>query len=133
MLLKLARYLALVYAVALAVAEAVINSSRGEWQYAPMWIIDYVIVAGLLAGVWATRRGRYIPILMAAYALSAGVLYIAFFLSFDPELPEPAREGGIVVVLMGAALAASIAGLIGSTATWLPEERGRLRGERREG
>jgi peptidoglycan/LPS O-acetylase OafA/YrhL len=125
MLLTLCRYLALIYAIGLAIGEAVINSSKEHWQYAPLWIIDYIIVLYLLVGFWATRRGRYVPILMSAYALSAGVLYIAFFLHFDPELPESVRGGGVVLVLMGLILIVSVVGLAGTTAVWLQQERAR--------
>ena len=93
MLLKACRYLALAYAIGLAIGEAVINSNQEHWQYAPLWIIDYVIVVYLLVGFWVSRRVRYVPILMSAYALSAGVVYIAFFLNLDPDLPAAAKAG----------------------------------------
>jgi hypothetical protein len=128
-LLTLCRYLALLYAIGLAIGEAVINSSQGHWQYAPLWVIDYFIVAYLLAGFWMTRRGKYIPILMSAYALSTGVLYIAFFVNFDPELPEAARGQGIVVALVGLVLGVSIIGLVATTVAWLPRERATLSGQ----
>src|SRR5262245_31173498 len=51
------RYLALAYAIGLAIGEAVINSSQEHWQYAPLWIIDYVIVAYLVAEFWPSQRG----------------------------------------------------------------------------
>ncbi len=123
MLLASCRYLALVYAIGLAIGEAVINSSQEHWQYAPLWVIDYLIAAYLLIGFWVTRRGRYIPVLMSAFALSTGVLYIAFFVNFDPDLPEVARGQGIVVTLMGLVLGVSVVGLVGTTAAWLPQER----------
>jgi uncharacterized membrane protein HdeD (DUF308 family) len=122
-MLTACRYLALVYGIVLAVAEAVINSSQEHWQFAPLWVIDYVIVAYLLAGFWFTRRGRNVPILMSAYAMSAGVLYLAFFLDLDPEMPEANRGPPVVIGLMGLALAASIAGLIGTTVVWYRGER----------
>lgn len=123
MLLTLCRYLALIYAIGLAIGEAVLNSLRDQWQYAPMWIIDYLIVAYLLAGFWMTRRGRCIPILMSAFALSAGVTYIAFFLNFDPELPDALRSDTIVVALIGLVLAVSVVGLLGTTVAWWQQER----------
>ena len=121
-LLQVCRYLALAYAIGLAIGETVINSSQEHWQYAPLWIIDYVIVAYLLAGFWVSRRGRYVPILMSAYALSAGVLYIVFFLNLDPDLPKEAREHGIVFPLIGLVLAISAVGLFGTTIVWLRQE-----------
>lgn len=124
-LLGAARYLALILAISLAIAETVINESRPEWQYAPLWIIDYAISASLLAGFWLTRRGRWIPVLMSAYALAAGVFYLAFFLHFDPELPEALRGSGLIVFLIGLALAASVAGLAASMASWIRAEEAR--------
>jgi hypothetical protein len=121
-LLKACRYLALAYAIGLAIGEAVINSNLEHWQYAPLWIIDYVIVAYLLVGFWASRRGRYVPILMSAYALSAGVLYMVFFLNLDPDLPEAVREHGIMFTLMGMVLGISVIGLVGTTIVWLGQE-----------
>lgn len=123
MLLTLCRFLALIYAIGLAIGEAVLNSRREQWQYAPLWIIDYVIVVYLLAGFWLTRRGRGIPILMSAYALSTGVLYIAFFMDFDPELPESLRGDPNVVALMGLILVVSVVGLVGTTVAWWRQER----------
>lgn|GEM_PF-6934198 len=81
------------------------------------------IGACLAAGFWMTRRGRYLPILMSAYALAAGVMYIAFFLNFDPELPEAARGQGVVVYLIGLALGVSVVGLVATTVVWLHQER----------
>ena len=122
-MLTICRYLALAYAITLAIAEAVLNSVHGQWHYAPMWVIDYIIVAYLLAGFWATRRGRGVPVLMSAYALSAGVLYMAFFANFDPDLPDAARGPGVVVALIGLAVGVSVLGLAGTTAVWARRER----------
>ncbi len=72
MLLKACRYLALAYAIGLAIGEAVLNSSQEHWQYAPLWIIDYVIVAYLLVGFWVSRRGRHVPILMSSVCSVGG-------------------------------------------------------------
>lgn len=46
MLLACSRRFALVFAIALGIGEAVIN--WGHWQYAPLWIVDY-IYRGLVA------------------------------------------------------------------------------------
>jgi len=122
-LLGFCRYLALVYGIGLAIGETILNSSQGHWQYAPMWIIDYVIVAYLLAGFWMTRRGKYVPVLMSAYALSTGVLYMAFFVNFDPDLPEVVRGSGTVVALIGLVLGISVVGLVATTVAWLLQQR----------
>lgn len=51
-----------------------------------------------------------------------GVLYIAFFLNLDPDLPEAARNHGIVFWLIGLVLGISVVGLIGTTIVWLKQE-----------
>jgi hydrogenase/urease accessory protein HupE len=112
----------LLYAIGLAIGEAVINSSQDQWQYAPMWIIDYLIVAYLLIGFWTTRRGRHVPILMSAYALSTGVMYIVFFLGLDPDVPEAAQLRGILLALVGLVFGISVIGLVGTTIVWLRQE-----------
>ena len=129
MLLTFCRYLALVYAVGLAAAETVLNAAQERWQYAPLWVIDYLVAAYLLVGFRATRRGRYVPVLMSAFALSAGMTYLAFFMNFDPDLPEAARGHGPVVALIGLALGVSVVGLVGTTAAWLPQERAAAAGK----
>jgi hypothetical protein len=115
--LALSRWLALVFAIVLAVVEALLNEGRpdGKWQYAPLWIIDYVIVALLLAGFWLNRRRGHEPVLVLGWALAAGVFYIALFASLDPQLTagQPADPGRATVLrLMGLALAVQILGLI---------------------
>ena len=122
MLLTCCRYLALLYAIGLAIGEAVLNSMQDQWQYAPMWIIDYVIVAYLLIGFWATRQGRHVPILMSAYALSTGVMYIVFFLGLDPDVPETAQLHGLLLALVGLVFAISVIGLAGTTIVWIRQE-----------
>ena len=118
MSLTCCRYLALLYAIGLAIGEAVLNSIQDQWQYAPMWIIDYLIVAYLLIGFWVTRRGRHVPILMSAYALSTGVMDMVFFLGLDPEAPEAARLQGLLLGLVGLVFAISVLGLAGTTIVW---------------
>jgi hypothetical protein len=117
------RYLALAYAVGLAIAETALNTAQGQWQYAPMWVIDYLVVAYLLIGFFAARRGRGVPVLMSAYALAAGVMYMAFFADFDPALPAAQRGPTVVVALIGLALGVSVVGLVGTTAAWARRER----------
>ncbi len=121
-LLKACRFLALAYAIGLAIGEAVINSTKDQWQYAPMWMIAYLIVAYLLIGFRVTRQGQYVPILMSAYALSTGVTYIMFFLGLDPDVPDAARLSGILRALVGLVFAISLLGLVGTTIVCLRQE-----------
>jgi hypothetical protein len=57
-----------------------------DWQFAPLWIVDYVCSAWLLAGFWLTRQRKNIPSLIGAWAFATGVFYMALFVSLDPEL-----------------------------------------------
>ena len=116
-MLWFSRYLALVFAIGLAIGETVINSSQDHWQFAPMWIIDYLIVGYLLAGFWVTRRGRNVAVLMSAYALSTGVMYMAFFAGLDPDYPGPPTPAAFLA-LLGLVLSVSLLGLVASTLAW---------------
>jgi hypothetical protein len=111
--LQASRYLALVFALVLAVVEAVLNLSRPHWQYAPLWIIDYVIVAALLVAIWLTRRRGHSAVPMTAWALAAGVFYMAIFISLDPEMKwEGSGPAPVLLLLIGLALTVQILGLI---------------------
>jgi hypothetical protein len=118
MSLALSRWLALIFAVVLAVVEALLNQSRpdGHWQYAPLWIIDYVIVAALLAAFWLTRRPGHEVVLVLAWALGAGVFYMALFVGLDPDLKWGADGDsagrGSMVGLIGFGLSMQVLGLV---------------------
>ncbi len=109
--LGFSRWLALVFAIVLAVVEAVINESRpdGRWQYAPLWIIDYLIVAALLAGFWLNRRRGHEPVLVLAWALGAGVFYMALFSGLDGR-PRDGRAD-LILELIALGLAVQLLGL----------------------
>jgi hypothetical protein len=116
--LRVSRWLALVFAIVLAVVEALINESRpdGKWQYAPLWIIDYVIVAALLLGFWLNRKRGHEPTLVLAWALGAGVFYMALFVGLDPEVSWGPQDGTdkrdtTILALIGLGLAFQLLGL----------------------
>jgi hypothetical protein len=128
LLLTLCRYLALLYAIGLAIGETVLNSTHDQWHYAPMWVIDYLVVIYLLLGFWVTRRGRNVPILMSAYALSTGMTYMAFFQALDPDVPEAAQVHGIILGLIGLVFGISVTGLVATKIVWLRQEAQRPTG-----
>ncbi|MGH9769929.1 MAG: hypothetical protein ACREAB_21095 [Blastocatellia bacterium] len=88
--LQWSRYTALLFAVGLGIGEAVIN--WGHWQFAPLWIVDYVCVVWLLAGFYQTRSQaasrQSIAVLISGWAFTAGVFYMALFISLDPEVAK---------------------------------------------
>ena len=111
-MLTFSRYLALIFALALGIGEAVMN--WGHWQYAPLWVVDYVIVGWLLWGFFETRRGRKIHLLFGGWAFSAGVFYMALFLSLDPELAPHIKADTTLLFLIGLLLALSLLGGLGA-------------------
>jgi hypothetical protein len=106
MALAWSRYIAVLFAIGLGIGEAVIN--WGRWQYAPLWIVDYVIVAWLLWAFVSTRAGQRIHLLLAAWAFTSGVFYMALFTSLDPQLGLTVSP--VLLSLIGVMLAASVAG-----------------------
>jgi hypothetical protein len=73
-----------------------------------------VIVAALLLGFWLTRRRGHEPILIMAWALAAGVFYLALFGSLSPEInqnqpPDPGRT--LFLTLVAGSLAVQALGL----------------------
>ena len=108
MALAWSRFIAVLFAIGLGIGETVIN--WGRWQYAPLWIVDYVIVAWLLYAFVSTRAGQRIHLLLAAWAFTAGVFYMALFVSLDPQLGLVVSP--VLLSLIGAMLAASIAGFL---------------------
>ena len=114
--LAVSRYLALAFALVLAVVEALLNMSQPSWQYAPLWIIDHVIVVWLLVAFWLTRRPGHEPILIAGWALAAGVFYIALFANLDPAM-KGSEGGGLgpdstMLGLTALGLAVQVVGLV---------------------
>lgn len=117
MLLTLSRYIALVFAIGLGIGEAVIN--WGHWQYAPLWIVDYICVVWLLAGFYLTRNGQSIAVLISAWAFTAGVFYMALFISLDPELVNFINPDRTILTLIGLMLFMAMLGLIAAAlALW---------------
>lgn len=114
--LQVSRYLALVFALVLAVVEALLNMALPKWQYAPLWIIDYVIVFALLGSFWVTRRRAHTPLLMASWALGAGVFYMALFIGLDPALKLGLADQPLLMSLIGLALCVQLLGLALATA-----------------
>jgi hypothetical protein len=113
MLLQWSRYTALLFAIGLGIGEAVIN--WGNWQYAPLWIVDYICVAWLLAGFYRTRSGRGDAVLISAWAFTIGVFYMALFISLDPEISKYIKADRTLLFLIGGMLILATLGLITSS------------------
>jgi hypothetical protein len=109
-LLKISRYSAVVFALGLGIGETVIN--WGHWQYAPLWIVDYIIVSWLLWAVWQTKSGQSLHHLLSAWAFTMGVFYIAFFVSLDPENAANTQPDNTLLILIGLMLGISLIGFL---------------------
>ena len=114
--LQWSRYTALLFAVGLGIGEAMIN--WGHWQFAPLWIVDYICVVWLLAGFYRTRDkvdGRAVAVLASGWAFTAGVFYMALFISLDPEVAKyNIGAGGTILVLIGLMLVVAALGVVTS-------------------
>ncbi|HEY2614934.1 MAG TPA: hypothetical protein VGI42_04440 [Chthoniobacterales bacterium] len=96
------------FAIGLAIGETII--SWGHWQFAPLWIIDYLTAACLLYAFYATRRGEKAYALLAAWAFSLGVFYMDFFVNLDPHVTPSLRPDQIVMGLIVLCIVVSLAG-----------------------
>jgi hypothetical protein len=113
--LQWSRYTALLFAVGLGIGEAALN--WGNWQFAPLWIVDYVCVAWLLAGFYQTRSQavsrQSIAVLASGWAFTAGVFYMALFISLDPEIAKyNTGAGGTILILIGLMLFIAALGVV---------------------
>ena len=102
---------ATLYSIILAIVEAILN--WGDWQYAPLWIVDYLIVIILLSAVFVFKKNIQRLMLLLGWAFSAGVMYMVLFINLEPiptAVASPNVEGKLPLV--GLALIVSIVGIV---------------------
>jgi len=102
---------ATLYSIILAIVEAILN--WGDWQYAPLWIVDYLIVIILLSSVFVFKKNIQRLMLLLGWAFSAGVMYMVLFINLEPiptAVASPNIEGKLPLV--GLALIVSIVGIV---------------------
>ena len=110
MVKKINLIIATLYSIILAIVEAMLN--WGDWQYAPLWIVDYLIVIILLSAVFVFKKNIQKLMLLLGWAFSSGVMYMALFINLEPmptTIKSPNVEG--ILPLVGLALAVSIIGI----------------------
>jgi hypothetical protein len=83
MVKKINLILATLYSIILAIVEAMLN--WGDWQYAPLWIVDYLIVIILLLAVFVFKKNLQRLMLLLGWTFSSGVMYMGLFLGLDPD------------------------------------------------
>ena len=113
MVKKINLIVATLYSIILAIVETLLNSYWDDWQYAPLWIVDYLIVIILLSAVFVFKKNIQRLMLLLGWAFSAGVMYMVLFINLDPILillDSPNIEGKLPLV--GLALIVSIVGIV---------------------
>lgn len=110
-MLAWSRYSALVFAIGLAIGEAVIN--WGHWQWWPLWVVDYGIVLWLLAAFVASRNPARAHALTSAWAFAFGVFYVALFATLERVRRGEAKfsEHSVVITLMALMMVLAAAGV----------------------
>ena len=81
MIKKINLIIATVYSIVLSIVETLLN--WGDWQYAPLWIVDYLIVIILLLGVFVYKENQR-KVLLLGWSFSLGVMYMALFINLEP-------------------------------------------------
>ena len=102
--------MAIVFSLVLAIVETYLN--WGDWQFAPLWIVDYLIVIVLLLGVFVCKQNQK-KILLLGWSFSAGVMYMALFLHFDLVSGLTLVQEDInILFAIGLALGISLIGIV---------------------
>src|SRR5215510_13328292 len=110
MLLACSRYLALAFAVGLGIGETAMN--WGHWQYAPLWIVDYIIVGWLFWAFVKTRSGNNVYTLLGGWAFTTGVFYMALFVGLDPVAAYHLKDNVVLLTLISVMLAVGVVGFL---------------------
>ena len=106
--------LATLYSIILAIFETIMNTYWDDWQYTPLWVVDYFIVLILLSAVFVFKKNIQNLMLLLGWSFSAGVTYMALFISLESNnLKSPEIEDKLP--LFGLALIVSIIGIILTT------------------
>tara|TARA_B100000900_G_C20565532_1_gene710888 strand:+ start:713 stop:1087 length:375 start_codon:yes stop_codon:yes gene_type:complete len=99
------------YSISLVFYETIMNIYWSDWDFFPLWIIDYLIALTLILAVFFFKNKLQNIFLLIGWCLSFGVTYMAFFISVDPNgLSSPDIESKLP--LMASALIVSAFGLI---------------------
>ena len=103
--------LATLYSIILVLVETILNTYWNDWQYVPLWIVDYLIALILLSAVFVFKQQLQNLILLLGWSFSVGVTYMALFISLDPNgLNSEDIEGKLPLFVL--ALLVSIIGLV---------------------
>ena len=110
MVKKINLLMATLFSIVLTIVETYLN--WGDWQFAPLWMVDYLIVIVLLLGVFVCKQNQN-KILLLGWSFSTGVMYMALFLPFDlGSALSLAQEDINILFAIGLALGISLIGVV---------------------
>ena len=111
MIKKINLLIATLYSIILGIVEAMLN--WGDWQYAPLWIVDYLIVIILLSAVFFFKDRVQKMFLLIGWAFSSGVTYMALFINLEP-IPTTIKPANVeaILPLVALALIVSLLGVV---------------------
>lgn len=109
-ILKVNKILAGLYAVGLGIGEAALN--WGDWQYAPLWIVDYMIVAALLFGVLGKTPALSVSRLKCAWVFAFAIMYMALFVSIDSAAQGFYDVPVDLLVMIGGLMGLAVVGFV---------------------
>jgi hypothetical protein len=121
-----AAWLALAFAVFLAVAEVTRNSGVVQWW--PFWVVDYIAVGLLLWGaaavLWTPSANRGGAILTAGWGFATAMFWMSFFghlgevmrsgVEIDITNAQSAVDEPWLTVIIGVLFATTVVGLVTS-------------------
>ncbi|HJN54118.1 MAG TPA: hypothetical protein QGI27_03525 [Flavobacteriaceae bacterium] len=109
MIKKINLTIAVLYSIILSVTEVALN--WGDWQYAPLWIVDYLIVLILLSAVFIFKDKIQKYLLLTGWSFSAGVMYMVLFINLEPKTTLTVLDNYILSGV-GVALIFSLIGIL---------------------
>ena len=80
-MLKFSAWLAIGFALFLAIGEAVRN--WGDWQWWPFWVVDYVAATLLFSGGVSALRTNGTKLLAGSWGFACAMSYMSFFSHID--------------------------------------------------
>ena len=113
-MLRFSAFWAILTGAILATLE--VRANWGDWQWWPLWLVDFVAAALLILGGWKTLRepsaGRLW--LSAAWAFTFGIacMSLAGNVEAGPDPARDARLGGAYLFLVGSLVTSSTVGLV---------------------
>jgi hypothetical protein len=121
-----AAWLALAFAVFLAVAEVMRNSGVVQWW--PFWVVDYIAVGLLLWGaaavLWTPSVNRGGGILTAGWGFAAAMFWMSFFghvdevmrsgVAVDITNAQSAVDEPVLTLIIGVLFGITVLGLVTS-------------------